>query len=383
MTLGDIVTAPGVNGLPHLRQSCHFLPLMTTVWSYNSTSWEYYQSSTFNTCEHQVLTLMASPPLKLMVNPDAEPVEHHTPVPVPLHWRHAVKAGLDHDVQLGVLEPVPIGEPVTWCHRMVICQKEEWHTETNCRFPGAQRPRHARHTTHHHHSTRLVRSHTRRRKLSLMHGMVTIACHSAERTVTWPPSWENPAIQVPDRPCPGVRHRATDCLSRHPTGAPQKLHLPDDVATIGPPPIILTEPPDHSWLAFAPDTGADAIEAGPSRLLCPPWTPCTSNLSRGTGCVLPQPATRTCTPLLALVESVYQPSAMNSGSPRDYFQFRDDLLYSWWSCALQDRIVIPPSLREEGWPTSMLPTKGSPPWPPGQRHLSSGPASPLPSPPPY
>ena len=46
--------------------------------------------------------------MKLMVDPDAEPVAHHTPVPVPLHWRDAVKTGLDHDVQLGVLEPVPI-----------------------------------------------------------------------------------------------------------------------------------------------------------------------------------------------------------------------------------------------------------------------------------
>ena len=45
--------------------------------------------------------------MKLMVDPDAEPVAHHTPVPVPLHWRDAVKAGIDHDVQLGVLEPVP------------------------------------------------------------------------------------------------------------------------------------------------------------------------------------------------------------------------------------------------------------------------------------
>ncbi|XP_072168844.1 uncharacterized protein [Diadema setosum] len=62
--------------------------------------------------------------MKLMVDPDVEPVAHHTPVPVPLHWRDAVKAGLDHDVQLGVLEPVPIGEPVTWCHRMVVCAKD-------------------------------------------------------------------------------------------------------------------------------------------------------------------------------------------------------------------------------------------------------------------
>ena len=35
-----------------------------------------------------------------------------------------MKAGLDRDVRLGVIVPVPIGEPVTWCHRMVICAKK-------------------------------------------------------------------------------------------------------------------------------------------------------------------------------------------------------------------------------------------------------------------
>ncbi|CAG2221850.1 unnamed protein product [Mytilus edulis] len=45
-------------------------------------------------------------------------------VPVPIHWKEEVKAGLDQDVRLGVLEPVPVGEPVTWCHRMVVCAKK-------------------------------------------------------------------------------------------------------------------------------------------------------------------------------------------------------------------------------------------------------------------
>lgn len=83
-----------------------------------------YASSTFNTCEHQPLPLMETPPMKLIVDPSAEPIAHHTPIPVPIHWREAVKAGLDQDVRLGVLEPVPVGEPVTWCHRMVVCAKK-------------------------------------------------------------------------------------------------------------------------------------------------------------------------------------------------------------------------------------------------------------------
>ena len=81
---------------------------------------DYYNSSTFNTCEHQTLPLMEGPPMRLMIDPHASPTAHHSPIPVPLHWQDDVKVGLDRDVRLGVLEPVPIGEPATWYHRMVI-----------------------------------------------------------------------------------------------------------------------------------------------------------------------------------------------------------------------------------------------------------------------
>ena len=68
---------------------------------------------------------MSGPPLKLMIDPEATPFAYHTPIPVPLHWRADVKAGLDRDVLLGVIEPVPVGEPVTWCHRMVVCANKD------------------------------------------------------------------------------------------------------------------------------------------------------------------------------------------------------------------------------------------------------------------
>ena len=80
-----------------------------------------YAQSTFNTCPHQPLPRMTGPPLRLMLDEDATPVAHHTPIPVAIHWQDEVKAGLDQDIRLGVLEKVPIGTPVTWCHRMVIC----------------------------------------------------------------------------------------------------------------------------------------------------------------------------------------------------------------------------------------------------------------------
>ena len=56
------------------------------------------------------------PPLHLNIDLTAKPVTHQTPVPVPLHWQEAIKDCLARDVRLGVIEPVPVGEPVTWCH---------------------------------------------------------------------------------------------------------------------------------------------------------------------------------------------------------------------------------------------------------------------------
>ena len=69
--------------------------------------------------------MMDTPPLRLMVDPNAVLVAHYTPVPVPVHWQEEVKAGTDRNIRLGVIEPVPIGQPVTWCHRMVICAKKD------------------------------------------------------------------------------------------------------------------------------------------------------------------------------------------------------------------------------------------------------------------
>ena len=87
---------------------------------------ETYASSAFNQCSHQPLPLIkSSPPLKLYVDESAKPVAVHKPVPIPMHWMKEVKEQLDKDVRLGVLQPVPVGEPVTWCSRMIVCPKKD------------------------------------------------------------------------------------------------------------------------------------------------------------------------------------------------------------------------------------------------------------------
>ena len=96
--------------------------------------------------------------MKLMVNPDAKPVACHSPVPVPLHWHDAVKEGLDCDVRLGIIEPVPIGEPVTWCHRMVICAEKDGTPRHTVDFqpPNAHATRETHHTPSPFHQARSV-----------------------------------------------------------------------------------------------------------------------------------------------------------------------------------------------------------------------------------
>ncbi len=90
---------------------------------------------------------MSGPPLSLSIDPTATPISFRTPIPVPVHWQDKVKAGLDRDVRLGVLEEVPLGTPVTWCHRMVICTKKSGSLRRTINFQPLNR--HATRETHH------------------------------------------------------------------------------------------------------------------------------------------------------------------------------------------------------------------------------------------
>ena len=66
---------------------------------------------------------MKGEPLPIPTRSDVKPVAVHTPVAIPLHWEKKVYRDLMRDVALGVIEPVPINTPVTWCSRMVVVPK--------------------------------------------------------------------------------------------------------------------------------------------------------------------------------------------------------------------------------------------------------------------
>lgn len=124
--------------------------------------------------------------MRLMVDPKAKPVAHHNPIPVPLHWQEEVKAGLDQDVSLGVLEPVPVGEPVTWCHRMVVCAKKNGKPRRTVDFQALNL--HATRETHHtqspFHQARSIPSNTKKTVFDCWNGYHSVPLHEDDRHLT-------------------------------------------------------------------------------------------------------------------------------------------------------------------------------------------------------
>lgn len=147
---------------------------------------EYYRSSTFNVCEHQPLPHMEGPPLALLIDPCATPIAVHTPVPVPLHWQAEVKADIDRDVRLGVLEQVPIGEAVTWCSRMVVCAKKNGKPRRTVDFQSlnAHCARETHHTQSPFHQATAVPHNTKKTVTDAWNGYHSVPIRKCDRHLT-------------------------------------------------------------------------------------------------------------------------------------------------------------------------------------------------------
>ena len=146
-----------------------------------------YASSGFNTCENQALPLMeTAPPLRLFVDPQATPVAAYTPGTVPIHWASDVKAGLDRDEKLGVLEKVPVNEPVTWCSRMVITPKSDGSPRRVIDFGPLNRnaPRQPHHTRSPHTIAMSVPDNVVKTVLDNWHGYHSVPIHPSDRHLT-------------------------------------------------------------------------------------------------------------------------------------------------------------------------------------------------------
>ena len=62
--------------------------------------------------------------MKIHTKPDAIPYCCKKPTVVPLNFRAQVTADIEVDVMKGIVERVPVGEPDSWCSRMVIQEKK-------------------------------------------------------------------------------------------------------------------------------------------------------------------------------------------------------------------------------------------------------------------
>ena len=71
------------------------------------------------------LPCIDGPPLEIHIDPSAKPRACHKAAPIPVHWQDQVYKDLLRDEALGIIERVPYGEPVSWCHRMVITRKHD------------------------------------------------------------------------------------------------------------------------------------------------------------------------------------------------------------------------------------------------------------------
>ena len=61
--------------------------------------------------------------MKIHTKENVKPYCCTRPSMIPLHFRDKVHLDIESDVKKGILERVPVGEPLTWCSRLVIQPK--------------------------------------------------------------------------------------------------------------------------------------------------------------------------------------------------------------------------------------------------------------------
>ena len=68
---------------------------------------------------------MSTKPAHLHLRADAKPFSHHVPIPIPFHWKAEVNESIDRDIANNITEPLPIGEPVEWCSKIIVIRRKD------------------------------------------------------------------------------------------------------------------------------------------------------------------------------------------------------------------------------------------------------------------
>ena len=124
--------------------------------------------------------------MRLTIDHAAIPYAQHKPIPIPIHWQDDVYAGLEQDCRLGVIEPVPVGTPVTWCHRMVICSKRSGKPRRTVDLQPLNKyaTRETHHTESPFHQARSVPHNTYKTVFDCWNGYHSIPLHKDDRHYT-------------------------------------------------------------------------------------------------------------------------------------------------------------------------------------------------------
>lgn len=152
---------------------------------------------------------------------------------------------------------------------------------------------------------------------------------------------------------PGVRHKAADAVSRYPTGSklPELLHLPDDVASTSDSASSLHTIFENSFLAGIRCTepaSASCSSAIDAQLISSAVSTLTTMAVTWEKVKLASASDKDMVQLISTIEAGF-PDSRNElpQSLKEYHQFKDDLYTVDGVVLYKDRIVIPPSLRQD------------------------------------
>ena len=110
---------------PERPSELPFKPTTDNVDKQEAWLFKAFEASAFHTCTHQPLQAMTGAPVHIKFKDGAVPHAVHSPLNVPHHWEKEVRATLDRDSRLRIIEAVPQGTPSVWCSRMVVVPKKD------------------------------------------------------------------------------------------------------------------------------------------------------------------------------------------------------------------------------------------------------------------
>ena len=143
-------------------------------------------AAVFNTCPHCPLPVMSGPPMEIHVDENAKPFACHKASNIPIHWEKQVHDQLLRDEALGVIERVPYGTPVTWCHRMVLSRKQDGSPRRTVDLSRLNK--HCKRETHNpessFHAARRIPAHTYKTVVDAWNGYHSVELRESDRHLT-------------------------------------------------------------------------------------------------------------------------------------------------------------------------------------------------------